>query len=175
VTEAEETKLLTEDRRAILDAIFQLTKWVIGTLFLLNGAAALAAVNSTTLNHLIGSAIALFFVNGVMASIVAAVGFVTALLSSYIRVAHLLKPYGQWIFPAILIAQLIGATMTLYGIGSSVDAFTSGVKLWANVSIQEAKRQQALAKAATQQTERARQVPARVTSAKHSAPNSKNE
>lgn len=137
MTEREEKKLAIEDRRALLDALFQLAKWLIATLFLLNGAAALATLSRPGLDPIIGSVIALYFVNGIMAIIVAAVGFMAGLLVSFLRVMHNMKPFSQRVFAGILLGQTICAVLVAYGSVSSVDSFITGVKAWANVSVAE--------------------------------------
>lgn len=154
MTESEERKLLIDDRRALLDALFQLVKWLIATLFLLNGAAALAALSRPGLDPVVASIITLYFANGVMAIIVAAVGFITGLLVSYVRVMHIMKPFSRRVFAGILLGQIICAVLTVYGSVSSVNYFVTGVKAWANVSIADAKQrlkeQQAATKLAKQ-------------------------
>lgn len=137
MTESEERKLVIEDRRALLDALFQLAKWLIATLFLLNGAAALAVLSSPGLDSIIGSVIALHFVNGIMAIIVAAVGFIAGLLVSYLRIMHAMKPFSRRVFAGILVGQTICAVLVVYGSISSVGYFITGVKGWANVSVAE--------------------------------------
>ncbi len=122
VTENEQTKLALEDRRAILDALFHLSKWVIGTLFLLNGAAAVAVLGRPEINPLVASTVALFFVNGVMASVVSAVAFVAALLGGYIRVMHMLRPMKRPYFGALLVLQ-VATALILYGTGSKRRVF----------------------------------------------------
>lgn len=134
---------MLEDRRALLDAIFQLAKWVIATLFILNGAAALAVLSRTDLDPVASAVVALYFIRGIMAAIVAASLFVTGLLSSYVRVMHMINPLGRAVISAMIAMQLVAATGTVIAVGSSVNAFVNGVKGFASLSVEAAKEQEA--------------------------------
>jgi hypothetical protein len=135
-----ETKLLLDDRRAVLDAIFQLIKWLIATLFLLNGAAALAVLSQAGIDPLVGSIIALYFVNGIMGAITGALAIVAGLLASYGRIMHTMKPLARPLFGGLVAVQLIAGLVATGGLASSVNAFVNGTKFWANASAASAQQ-----------------------------------
>ena len=141
MTEEERTKLALEDRRALLDALFALAKWVIATLFLLNGAAALAVLSHSEINPVVNATIALLYVNGVLASLVAGIALVASLLGGY---AHILNRIGRSVPPAILsvflVVQLACASVSLLGIGVGVKYFIDGTTMWGNATIAMAKQ-----------------------------------
>lgn len=64
LTDEQQNKVALEDRRAVLDAGLQMMRWLIATLFLLNGAAALATINMEGLDPAKAAIIAVTFVNG---------------------------------------------------------------------------------------------------------------
>jgi hypothetical protein len=166
MTEEESTKLTMEDRKAVLRGIFELAKWLIATLFLLNGAAALAVLSRTDLDPLIVANIALYFSNGVLASITSATAMMMALFASYGTLMEALRGSARravWA-PFFLFVQLAGASIALASAAFSVSYFVAGVKTWAEVSI--AKGEERIRQA---QIERARPHAADTQVAKQSA------
>jgi hypothetical protein len=135
----DEKELLLADRRSLIDAIFQLTKWLIATLFLLNGSAALATLSRPALDPIISAAVTMFFINGLMSSLIAATALLAGLGFSYIRIMHMFKAWPRPVFIGIICVQLVAGIVTFGSMASSTSSFVRGVTALANVSLEDAK------------------------------------
>lgn len=136
----DEKELVLADRRSLIDAIFQLTKWLIATLFLLNGAAAVATLNNPALDPTISAVAAMFFVKGLMSSLGAAITFLLGLGLAYLRIMHMLRAWSRSVLISIMAAQIVAGFWTLGSMSLSVASFVSGVKMLATVSMEDTKK-----------------------------------
>lgn len=135
MTPDEERNLALEDRRATLDGAFQLLKWMIATLFLLNGAAALAALGRSDTPPIVSSVVAVMFVNGLMGSLVAATFLLMLLVATYGVIAARLRTASQRFIAGLIGVQLVASAATAASLASSVDNFVDGVTMLARASV----------------------------------------
>lgn len=133
LTEEQETKVALEDRRAVLDATLQILKWLLATLFLLNGAAALATLNMHGLAPHQATIVAAIFVKGLLAALVAGVATLLSLAATYGVVTHRVReirgrPWGHFVALGLMAVQFTSAIGALTFVSVSVDLFVSGTK-----------------------------------------------
>jgi hypothetical protein len=142
MTEDEITKLAIADRKAVLRSGFELAKWLIATLFLLNGAAALAVLGRSDLDPLTTAHIALYFTNGLLASIISGVAMFAALMASYGFIMQQLRARERGVIgTGLLLVSLVSALTAVVTTGVSVRYFITGVETWARISIVKAELQ----------------------------------
>jgi hypothetical protein len=122
------------ERRALLDQTLQVARWLLATLFILNGAAAVTTLNMSGLDPAIAVKAAETFVAGLTAAIVAGMcAFLVLFTGLGIADAKVQRWERRKWWPGLHIVMMLVTLLSLLAgfvaVTGSTSSFTEGVRL----------------------------------------------